>query len=464
MVDQVPIIIWLNALLMALTLTAISSRVGRRVFLIRTWSWHDALISLAASCAFVFSICQIYATTLGWGEHDVNVPQETKPKLFKLILVSNVFYFGCNWAVKHALLFFYTDIVRDKKYLWAIYFMHFVSFGFGFSSILVNLFQCTPFRKAYHPEIRGHCVNINIFLHFNASIMMTTDVVLYAMPVVFTWNLQLRRPQRIGLNCLFGLGGLVLAASAARTAAVHKLGEESDLSFWFANAMIWAVLENHLAIVVACAPSIKVIALLIFPRLKSSYRKVVSKVTPSNSRSRSRASGSATYDLESGMAGKSDRLKPTPSGTPMPSPVVTFGSGGGHATGPSRASRNFAKWFSKSSSAGSRTLDSADSMDRSLVTVYGEEAARAQTQSRDVHMVNISRDDENDKRWREERESGRGCKDSGAGDGMNDIRVERTVMVESERGSRYSDDGEADLGHKSEKSNTLALCSERQNV
>ncbi|KAF2467071.1 uncharacterized protein BDR25DRAFT_292866 [Lindgomyces ingoldianus] len=415
--DQGPIIIWLNAVLMALTLTAISSRVGRRVFLIGTWSWHDLLVTVAAICALVFSICQMVGTTFGLGKHQEDVPVDEMPRLIKLIIASNVFYFTCNWVVKHALLLFYADIVREKKYRGSIYFMHFVAFGFGLSSILVNLFQCTPFRKAYHSNISGHCVNLNIFFYCNASIMLATDLVLYAMPVVFTWNLQLRRPQRIGLNCLFALGGLVLAASAARMEAVYKFATEPDFPWWFANAMIWSVLENHLAIVVACAPSIKVIALLVFPRLKSSYRKVVSKVTPSNSRSRSRASG--PYDLESGTR-KSDQLKPTPSGTPLPSPALTYGSGG------SRASKNFARWFKGPMSP--RHLDRSDSMDHGLVYVEDPHVS----QSRDVHMVNISRDSENDKRWKEERENGRGC---ASPSGENDIRVERTIRVESSRDS-----------------------------
>jgi hypothetical protein len=128
----------------------------------------------------------------------------------QLVMASNVFYFLCNWAVKHSLLLFYSEIVRENRlYRISIYIMHFVAFGFGLSSILVNLFQCRPFNKAWRgDQVKGYCVNLNMFFYFNAPIMLATDLVLYIMPVVFTWHLQLRRPQRVGLNCLFGLGGL----------------------------------------------------------------------------------------------------------------------------------------------------------------------------------------------------------------------------------------------------------------
>jgi hypothetical protein len=78
----------------------------------------------------------------------------------------------------------------------------------GLSSVLVDLFRCRPFNKAFYPEIQGYCFNMDAFYYYNSSMMLATDVVLYAMPVVFTRNLMLRRAQKVGLNCLFGLGGL----------------------------------------------------------------------------------------------------------------------------------------------------------------------------------------------------------------------------------------------------------------
>lgn len=126
----------------------------------------------------------------------------------QLLLTSNVFYFLCNWAIKHALLLFYSEITRERTHRIAIYIMHGVAFSFGLSSVLVDLLRCRPFSKAFYPEMQGYCFNMDAFYLYNSSMMLATDVVLYAMPVVFTWNLMLRRTQKVGLNCLFALGGL----------------------------------------------------------------------------------------------------------------------------------------------------------------------------------------------------------------------------------------------------------------
>jgi hypothetical protein len=188
--------------------------------------------------------------------------------------------------------------------------------------------------------------------------------------------------------------------------------------------MIFAVLENHLAIVVACAPSVKVIALLLFPRLASSFEKIVSKVTPSSSRSRSRASGPSygTNDLESGTR-RSDKLKPTPIGTPLPSPAFTTGSGA------SRASRNFARWFKGPASP--RGMASGDSMEGGLVYV---EEMEGEGKDRNVPLVIIPK---------ETGTFGDASSRAMSPVGDNDIRVEHTITVEerdaSSRGSGDSD-------------------------
>lgn len=41
-------IIWLNATLIVLTTCAVVSRAGRRLLVVRLFSWHDGLIVLAA--------------------------------------------------------------------------------------------------------------------------------------------------------------------------------------------------------------------------------------------------------------------------------------------------------------------------------------------------------------------------------------------------------------------------------
>lgn len=108
--------------------------------------------------------------------------------------------------VKFALLMFYLETTYQRRYLYTIWFMIVAAFGFGVSSILVVLFQCVPLDKLWNQSKSGQCVNIIAFLYANACIMITNDVVMYIMPIAFTWNLPLQKTQRVVLNLLFALG------------------------------------------------------------------------------------------------------------------------------------------------------------------------------------------------------------------------------------------------------------------
>jgi hypothetical protein len=230
--------------------------------------------------------------------------------LSKLALASRVFYFVCNWAVKHSLLLFYATLTIDHYPRLSINFMHFIAFAFGMTCILVTICQCKPMNKLWSgPDdagVPGHCVDMNDFNYFNSCFMLATDIVLYAMPLAFTWRLHVSRPQRIAVNFLFALGGLVLAASGTRIYFVHTQATSPDFTYRFAMTMLCAVIENHLAIIVACAPSIKVILLHVYPSLETKFEKLVSKGTPENSTDFSIATIAVDLDLgnEGGNQGK----------------------------------------------------------------------------------------------------------------------------------------------------------------
>ena len=101
MADQRLIILWLNAVLIAFTLCAVISRAGRKIFVIKKFGWHDALIVVAAVSisipthtgypltnsqvsATIFSIFQMVSTGLGLGDHQVNANPANMPELRKV--------------------------------------------------------------------------------------------------------------------------------------------------------------------------------------------------------------------------------------------------------------------------------------------------------------------------------------------------------------------------------------------
>ncbi|KAI2485337.1 hypothetical protein Ptr902_04277 [Pyrenophora tritici-repentis] len=274
--DLRPLVIGVNTTLILLSILAVGCRLGRKIKVLNSFSWHDALITFAALCAIMFSIILMACTTHGAGLHQELLSQEDLTAFLQLVMVAFVFYFTCNWCVKHSLLLFYSELTFDFWPRVCIYFMHFIAFAFGATCVFTSVFQCTPVRKFWDPSTPGTCIDMDAFSYFNACFMLGNDVFLYAMPIVFTWKVQLRRPNRFAVNFLFALGGLVLAASAARVYFTHRQAVNPDFPFKFAAATTCAVVENHLAVIVACAPSIKAVTVHACPSLSSKFEKMLS--------------------------------------------------------------------------------------------------------------------------------------------------------------------------------------------
>jgi hypothetical protein len=169
-----------------------------------------------------------------------------------LTVPSRVFYFLCNWAVKHSLLLLYSTLTIDYWPRISIKIMHCVAAAFGVTCITFTLVQCIPRHEHMWDEIAtdpywfysSDCINMNAFNYFNSIFMLVNDTILYAMPLVFTWRLNVSRPQRIAVNLLFALGGLVLAASGTRIYFVAQQAKFQEFTYRFAMTMLCAVIEK----------------------------------------------------------------------------------------------------------------------------------------------------------------------------------------------------------------------------
>jgi hypothetical protein len=80
--------------------------------------------------------------------------------------------------------------------------------------------------------------------------------------------MNMRRPERIVLCCLFGAGLFASIASILRLAQLHGL-RSKDITYTAASSLNWSVAEVSTAIFCACIPSLRPLASALFPSLRS---------------------------------------------------------------------------------------------------------------------------------------------------------------------------------------------------
>lgn len=68
--------------------------------------------------------------------------------------------------------------------------------------------MCVPVQAFWITSLAGKCLDIKTVWPANAIPNIITDVVLLALPVHFSWSLQIPRSQKAALMGIFLLGGL----------------------------------------------------------------------------------------------------------------------------------------------------------------------------------------------------------------------------------------------------------------
>ncbi|KAL1301413.1 hypothetical protein AAFC00_005671 [Neodothiora populina] len=285
------VIITVNLVLVITSVLSVAIRFAKPGSPQRGLDLQNFMLALAAGCGSITSIMQCAATKFGLGSHMDTLTEAQTVRFLQLLPAMLAFYYACNMFVKFGLLVFYLRVTYERKYLYVIWLMIIAAFVFGVSNVFVTIFQCSPVNKLWYPDKAGHCLDIMSFYYANAIIMIVNDTIMYVLPIMFTWQLDLRRPQRIVLNLLFGLGAVVVVTSILRLLALIQFDRTggTDLTYHIASILLWSAIENHTAIFIACSPSIKALVIgTLVPLVSSAHSTVSDKVKTMRSSQASR--------------------------------------------------------------------------------------------------------------------------------------------------------------------------------
>lgn len=123
------------------------------------------------------------------------MPKEDTSKGLLLFYVLIYFYDFAITLPKLSVLLFYARVFEVNTYrlrtsLW-ITASIIVAWLVGVA-IPTNIFQCNPIKKAWRPDLPGHCLNTYQWLLSGASLSVILDAIILALPLPTLWNLQLK--------------------------------------------------------------------------------------------------------------------------------------------------------------------------------------------------------------------------------------------------------------------------------
>ncbi|KAI9850536.1 MAG: hypothetical protein M1838_005545 [Thelocarpon superellum] len=285
-------LIAINVILISLSTVAVALRLLARRLKKAAWSYDEYLIILSEIFAYLLMtvnlICMLPpsptcpvlqlisgpAIRYGLGMHLFALPVANIFSVLKTQYFFDIAYSFCIQLIKGSILLFYCRIFTLGSFRYFVYAIaSFIVFGW-ISALAVAIFSCTPISHFWEVYGEGSCINIYAFIVAEAGLTIFTDLAILILPMPQVWRLKVSIKQKIGLSCIFLLGGFVCIASAIRLSVLHQL--YTDDPTWTAYApALWTLLEANLGIVCACLPImrplfVRVASLSLFSKVGSS--------------------------------------------------------------------------------------------------------------------------------------------------------------------------------------------------
>ena len=120
-------------------------------------------------------------------------------------------YGVCIFFIKLSILLQYLQIFVPVKRMSTMYLASYAliwsNFVFYFVSTFVEIFACSPIRKAWEPLVaEGHCVNILALNVAASSINSASDVGILILPQISIWRLHMSVKRKLQVSVIFLIG------------------------------------------------------------------------------------------------------------------------------------------------------------------------------------------------------------------------------------------------------------------
>lgn len=82
--------------------------------------------------------------------------------------------------------------------------------GYTISVIISLIFACNPISLSwtFDPAVTGECINVRALYIFFAALNITSDVMLFCLPLPVIYKVQIHWTQKLSLLFVFFLGSL----------------------------------------------------------------------------------------------------------------------------------------------------------------------------------------------------------------------------------------------------------------
>ncbi|KAL9012830.1 MAG: hypothetical protein Q9173_002422 [Seirophora scorigena] len=193
------------------------------------------------------------------GKSTQDIARNERRTKLQYVHVGSVMHGVCIWFIKFSILLQYLQIFVPIKKASALYLtchaLIWTNFVFYVVSTFVEIFACSPVRKAWDPLItQGRCINILAVNVAASALNSVSDIAILIVPQVGIWRLQMSRQKKMQISAIFLIGIFACVASIVRLGYAIKLYIHHDITYYSWLTGLWTHPEMASGILVACLP------------------------------------------------------------------------------------------------------------------------------------------------------------------------------------------------------------------
>lgn len=217
--------------------------------------FDDAIVFAAMLFGIGNVITISFAVVHGLGKREQIRYRAQTATLQTNVWAASMLYISTITLAKLSTLSFTARLSPNRFHARVIWSLFALVLAWGVATVLANAFQCS-LPKPWD-TVEGHCFDVFAFWIGVGSIDILTDVILILIPFWMFRNLQMRTSRKIIVLLAFTCRILVIAATISRLVYLDNLRHSTD-PFWDSiNFHISTQCQQTLAVIVACAPSLK---------------------------------------------------------------------------------------------------------------------------------------------------------------------------------------------------------------
>ncbi|PVH94435.1 hypothetical protein DM02DRAFT_479275, partial [Periconia macrospinosa] len=267
-----PVLLGLGATLMVLSIALIAARLWSRAR--PTWKLRaDDWTILAGLILAIVQYGIICASVLyGLGRRALFVSFARRRTSLHLLFVSQVFWYWSLTLIKLSVALLLLRLKHTKR--WRVFLS--ILMGIIISAAVVQtvfqFVQCRPFSVYWDPRLfsssqRGRgggqkatCFEIRVIngnIIAFSTLQVALDIVFSFIPMTFIRKLHVPRREKIFMCVLMGLGVFASVAAIVRTLVLQANYASDDVFRTNVGIALWALIEQHFAIIAATMPTLK---------------------------------------------------------------------------------------------------------------------------------------------------------------------------------------------------------------